>query len=80
MNFPILFEDGEALVIDKPAGLPLDRPRAGGPCLEDHLEELKLGFGDLIALPDPPATEASETAADPTTRRCARVGVVALRS
>jgi tRNA pseudouridine32 synthase/23S rRNA pseudouridine746 synthase len=27
---PILFEDGEALVIDKPAGLPLDRPRAGG--------------------------------------------------
>lgn len=44
MNFPILFEDGEALVIDKPAGLPLDRPRAGGPCLEDHLEELKLGF------------------------------------
>lgn len=41
---PILFEDGEALVIDKPAGLPLDRPRAGGRCLEDHLEDLKLGF------------------------------------
>ena len=41
---PILFEDGEALVIDKPAGLPLDRPRAGGECLEDHLDELKLGF------------------------------------
>ena len=41
---PILFEDGEALVIDKPAGLPLDRPRAGGPCLEDYLDELKLGF------------------------------------
>jgi tRNA pseudouridine32 synthase / 23S rRNA pseudouridine746 synthase len=40
----ILFEDGEALVIDKPAGLPLDRPRAGGPCLEDFLDELKLGF------------------------------------
>ncbi len=40
----ILFEDGEALVIDKPAGLPLDRPRAGGECLEDHLDELKLGF------------------------------------
>ena len=32
---PILFEDGEALVIDKPAGLPLDTPRAGGPSLED---------------------------------------------
>lgn len=41
---PILFEDGEALVIDKPAGLPLDRPRAGGRSLEDHLEDLKLGF------------------------------------
>ena len=43
-TIPILFEDGEALVIDKPAGLPLDRPRAGGPCLEDRLDELKLGF------------------------------------
>lgn len=43
-NLPILFEDGEALVIDKPAGLPLDPPRAGGRSLEDHLEDLKLGF------------------------------------
>ena len=42
--FPILFEDGEALVIDKPAGLPLDRPRAGGPSLEDRLDELRFGF------------------------------------
>ncbi|WP_374529030.1 RluA family pseudouridine synthase [Novosphingobium sp.] len=41
---PILYEDGEALVIDKPAGLPIERPRAGGRCLEDHLEQLKLGF------------------------------------
>ncbi|ALE17619.1 Pseudouridylate synthase [Altererythrobacter epoxidivorans] len=40
----ILFEDGEALVIDKPAGLPIERPRKGGPSLEDHLEALKLGF------------------------------------
>ncbi len=40
----ILFEDGEALVIDKPAGLPLDTPRAGGPSLEDRLEELMFGF------------------------------------
>ena len=40
----ILFEDGEALVIDKPAGLPLDRPRAGGACLEDRVDELRLGF------------------------------------
>lgn len=44
MSFPILFEDGEALVIDKPAGLPLDRPRVGGQSLEDHLDTLKLGF------------------------------------
>jgi len=42
--FPILFEDGEALVIDKPGGLPLDRPRAGGPALEDRLDDLRLGF------------------------------------
>jgi tRNA pseudouridine32 synthase/23S rRNA pseudouridine746 synthase len=40
----ILFEDGEALIIDKPAGLPLDPPRAGGPSLEDHLEALRLNF------------------------------------
>jgi tRNA pseudouridine32 synthase/23S rRNA pseudouridine746 synthase len=40
----ILFEDGEALIIDKPAGLPLDAPRAGGASLDDRLDELKLGF------------------------------------
>ncbi|MEW9855117.1 RluA family pseudouridine synthase [Novosphingobium sp. M1R2S20] len=45
MNTPaILFEDAEALVINKPAGLPLDRPRAGGRSLEDELEGLKLNF------------------------------------
>jgi tRNA pseudouridine32 synthase/23S rRNA pseudouridine746 synthase len=47
MELDILFEDGEALVIDKPGGLPLDRPRAGGPSLEDHLDSLKLGFQRL---------------------------------
>ena len=41
---PILFEDGEALVIDKPGGLPLETPRRGGPSLGDHWESLKLGF------------------------------------
>ncbi len=40
----ILYEDGEALVINKPAGLPVDRPKRGGPALWDHIEELKLGF------------------------------------
>ena len=40
----ILFEDAEALVIDKPGGLPLDRPRAGGLALEDRLDDLRFGF------------------------------------
>lgn len=43
-SIPVLFEDGEALIIDKPAGLPIERPRAGGPCLEDRASELRLGF------------------------------------
>ena len=43
-DIPILFEDGEALVIDKPAGLPIERPRAGGRSLEDRASELRLGF------------------------------------
>ena len=40
----ILFIDGEALVIDKPAGLPVDRPRDGALSLENHLEALRFGF------------------------------------
>lgn len=44
MKIDILYEDGEALVIDKPGGLPIERPRKGGPSLEDHLDQLKLGF------------------------------------
>lgn len=40
----VLFEDGEALVIDKPARLPIERPRAGGACLEDRAAEFRLGF------------------------------------
>ena len=44
MTIPILYEDGEALVVDKPGGLPMDRPRAGGASLEDHLGDLRLGF------------------------------------
>ncbi|MBS0477652.1 MAG: RNA pseudouridine synthase, partial [Proteobacteria bacterium] len=43
-TIPILFEDGEALIIDKPAGLPIERPRAGGVSLENYLDTLKLGF------------------------------------
>ena len=46
-TLPILFEDAEALVIDKPAGLPIDRPRAGGTSLESYLDSLRLGFQRL---------------------------------
>ena len=42
--FLILFEDAEALVVDKPAGLDVSRPRRGGPSLEDALPSLRLGF------------------------------------
>ncbi|WP_271079276.1 RluA family pseudouridine synthase [Aurantiacibacter sp. MUD61] len=44
INIPIIYEDGEALVIDKPAGLPIEQPRKGGSSLADHIEQLKLGF------------------------------------
>ena len=40
----VLFLDGEALVIDKPAGLPVDRPRDGATSLENHLASLTFGF------------------------------------
>ena len=40
----VLFLDGEALVIDKPAGLPVDRPRDGSISLENHLSNLTFGF------------------------------------
>ncbi len=40
----ILFLDGEALVIDKPAGLPVDPPRDGSLSLDNYLDSLTLGF------------------------------------
>ena len=40
----VLFLDGEALVIDKPAGLPVDKPRDGAISLENHLDSLRFGF------------------------------------
>ena len=40
----ILFLDGEALVIDKPAGLAVDPPRDGGLSLANHMESLRFGF------------------------------------
>lgn len=40
----ILFIDGEAIVIDKPAGLPVDPPRDGALSLQNHLSLLTFGF------------------------------------
>ncbi len=40
----ILFIDAEAMVLDKPAGLPVDPPRDGSLSLENHLDSLRLGF------------------------------------
>ncbi len=40
----VLFIDAEALVIDKPAGLPVDPPRDGGLSMENHLAGLTFGF------------------------------------
>lgn len=40
----IIYEDGEALVIDKPAGLAVHPGPATPRSLEDHLPELRLGF------------------------------------
>jgi tRNA pseudouridine32 synthase / 23S rRNA pseudouridine746 synthase len=39
-----LFIDGEAIILDKPAGLPVDPPRDGSLSLENHLASLTFGF------------------------------------
>ena len=40
----ILYIDAEAMVIDKPAGLPVDAPRRGGDSIVSRLAELRSGF------------------------------------
>lgn len=40
----ILFIDAEALVLDKPAGLPVTAVRDGSLSLENHLDLLRMGF------------------------------------
>ena len=40
----ILFIDAEAIVLDKPAGLPVDAPRRGGESIASRLDELRCGF------------------------------------
>jgi tRNA pseudouridine32 synthase/23S rRNA pseudouridine746 synthase len=43
----VIFIDGEAIVLDKPAGLPVDEPRRGGESLTSRLGELRCGFKRL---------------------------------
>jgi tRNA pseudouridine32 synthase / 23S rRNA pseudouridine746 synthase len=40
----ILFIDAEAIVLNKPAGLPVDAPRRGGDSIASRIEELRCGF------------------------------------
>jgi tRNA pseudouridine32 synthase/23S rRNA pseudouridine746 synthase len=40
----ILFIDAEAIVLDKPAGLPVDTPRDGSASIEAALESLRFSF------------------------------------
>ena len=40
----MLYIDGEAIVLDKPAGLPVDEPRAGGASVSGLVDELRFGF------------------------------------
>jgi len=40
----ILTIDADALVVDKPAGLPVEAPRDGSLSVESHLESLKFSF------------------------------------
>lgn len=43
----IIFLDGEAIVLDKPAGLPVDSPRDRSPSVESMLGDLTFGFHRL---------------------------------
>jgi tRNA pseudouridine32 synthase/23S rRNA pseudouridine746 synthase len=40
----ILFIDGEVIVLDKPAGMPVDTPRRGGESIVSRTDELRCGF------------------------------------
>ena len=40
----ILFIDAEAIVLNKPAGLPVDTPRRGGDSIVSRVDELRCGF------------------------------------
>ncbi len=40
----VLHLDSEALILDKPAGLPVDAPRDGSLSVENHLQSLMFGY------------------------------------
>ncbi len=40
----VLFIDAEAMILDKPAGLPVDRPRDASLSVMNHLDALRFGF------------------------------------
>lgn len=40
----VLYLDSEALIVDKPQGLPVDPPRDGGLSVDNHLQALMLGY------------------------------------
>jgi len=40
----VLFLDGEAIILDKPSGLPVDPPRDGTLSVHNHLASLTFGF------------------------------------
>ena len=40
----VLFIDAEAMILDKPAGLPVDRPRDGALSVMNHLDALRFNF------------------------------------
>ena len=40
----VLYLDSEAVIVDKPSGLPVDPPRDGGLSVENHLQALMLGY------------------------------------
>jgi tRNA pseudouridine32 synthase / 23S rRNA pseudouridine746 synthase len=40
----ILFIDAEAIIVDKPSGLPVDPPRDGSLSVANHLDSLRFGF------------------------------------
>ncbi|MCM8557507.1 RluA family pseudouridine synthase [Sphingomicrobium sediminis] len=46
----IIFIDADVLVLDKPAGLPVDTPRRGGDSLEGRLPQLRQNYKRLPAI------------------------------